>query len=64
MSILHQGLTFKIEDAEEVMELVRKNVDLKTWKQKFVGDDKENGDAFDQSFESLIDVAYKEAKLR
>jgi cyclase len=49
---------------EQVAQLVRKNLNLDGWKRKFAGENKENRDAFDETIESLIDVIYKEAKLR
>jgi cyclase len=49
---------------EEVQQAVAKSVDAAAWRQKFAGDDKDNRDNFDQSFDSLIKVAYKEALVR
>jgi hypothetical protein len=49
---------------EEVQQAVAKSVDAAAWRQKFAGDDKDNRDNFEQSFDSLIKVAYKEALVR
>jgi cyclase len=49
---------------EEVQQAVAKSVDAAAWRQKFAGDDKDNRDNFDQSFDSLIKTAYKEALVR
>jgi uncharacterized iron-regulated protein len=49
---------------EELQQIVPRAVDQTAWRQKFAGDDKENRDNFDESFESLIKVAFKEAMVR
>lgn len=49
---------------EEVRQISRQRIDAAAWKKKFAGDNKENGDYFDESFDSLISVAYKEALVR
>lgn len=62
--LIQKQVSSSRDTEEQVAQLVKKTVDLKGWKEKFAGNDKENGDAFDQTVDSLIDVAYKEAKLR
>ncbi|MFL6230219.1 MAG: MBL fold metallo-hydrolase [Pyrinomonadaceae bacterium] len=49
---------------EEVQQAVAKSVDVAAWRLKFAGDDKDNRDNFDESFDSLIKTAYKEALVR
>ena len=51
----------KIEDMQKI---AHRSIDVAAWRKKFTGDDKENGDAFDESFDSLISVAFKEALVR
>ncbi|HEX3323191.1 MAG TPA: MBL fold metallo-hydrolase [Terriglobales bacterium] len=49
---------------EEVQQSIPKSFDLKTWKQKFVGDDTDDGSFFDQTFAGLVKASYNEIKTR
>jgi hypothetical protein len=62
--LVRKQVTSSRDTEEQVAQLVSRNIDLGTWKQKFAGNNKEDRDTFDLSIESLIDVTYKEAKLR
>ena len=49
---------------EEVQESIPKTFDVKSWKQKFVGNDAEDGDFFDQTFAGLVKGSYNQIKTR
>jgi glyoxylase-like metal-dependent hydrolase (beta-lactamase superfamily II) len=49
---------------EEVQQSMPKAFDVKSWKQKFVGGDAEDGDFFDQTFAGLVKASYNEIKTR
>lgn len=45
---------------EAVRAAVQKSIDVNSWRRKFAGDDKDNGDFFDSAFAGLITSAYAE----
>jgi hypothetical protein len=45
---------------DAVRESVNKNIDMKAWREKFVGGNKEDRDFFDSSAAGLITSAYAE----
>jgi hypothetical protein len=45
---------------DAVRESVNKNIDMKAWREKFVGENKEDWDFFDSSVAGLITSAYAE----
>ena len=47
-----------------MVKIARQKIDVAAWRKKFTGDNKENGDYFEESFDSLIKVAFKEALVR
>ena len=49
---------------EEVQASMPKTFDVKTWKQKFVGDNTEDGAFFDQTFAGLVKASYNQIKTR
>jgi glyoxylase-like metal-dependent hydrolase (beta-lactamase superfamily II) len=49
---------------EEVQQSFPKSFDVKTWKQKFVGDNTDDGSFFDQTFAGLVKASYNEIKTR
>lgn len=53
--------TLKIE---EMAKIARQKIDVPAWRKKFAGENKENGDYFEESFDSLIKSAFKEALIR
>jgi cyclase len=56
---VNQGKTL-----EEVQQQLPKNFDVKSWKDKFVGSDKDDGGFFDQSFAGLVKASYNQIKAR
>ncbi len=48
----------------EVMEAVPKRIDVASFKRKFAGEDKENRDAFDETFSGLIKSSFNQLSLR
>ena len=49
---------------EEVQAQLPTNFDVKGWREKFVGTDKEDGGFFDQSFAGLVKASYQQVKTR
>ena len=49
---------------EETQEFVSKDIDLKTWRTRFAGNDREDGDFFDETFSSLVKTAYNLIEAR
>lgn len=49
---------------EETEELVPKDVDEANWRRRFVGEEKEDGEAFHQTFQSLVKNSYTLIKAR
>jgi glyoxylase-like metal-dependent hydrolase (beta-lactamase superfamily II) len=49
---------------EEVQASMPKTFDVKTWKQRFVGDNTEDGAFFDQTFAGLVKASYNQIKTR
>jgi cyclase len=49
---------------EEVQDSLPKSFDVKSWKQKFVGDNAEDGDFFEETFAGLVKVSYNQIKTR
>ena len=56
---LNAGLT-----KEQVMEAAPKNLDGAKYRKLFTGDDKENGDEFDQTFAGLVKTAVNQISVR
>ncbi|MBX7170840.1 MAG: MBL fold metallo-hydrolase [Pyrinomonadaceae bacterium] len=51
----------KIEDAAKI---ARQKIDVPAWRKKFAGDNQENGDYFEETFDGLIKSAFKQAVIR
>ena len=49
---------------EETQEFVSKDIDVKAWRTRFAGNDKEDGDFFDETFSSLVKSAYNLIEAR
>jgi cyclase len=49
---------------EEVQEQLPKNFDVKSWREKFVGTNKDDAGFFDQSFAGLVKASYNQIKTR
>lgn len=49
---------------EEVQESMPKSFDVKTWREKFAGQNSEDGDFFDQTFAGLVKASYNQIKTR
>jgi len=49
---------------EEVQEQLPKSFDVKSWRDKFAGTDKESQGFFDQSFAGLVKASYNQIKAR
>jgi glyoxylase-like metal-dependent hydrolase (beta-lactamase superfamily II) len=49
---------------EEVQDSLPKSFDVKSWKQKFVGDNAEDGDFFEETFAGLVTASYNQIKTR
>ena len=56
---LNAGMT-----RDQVLDAAPKALDVKAFRQRFAGDDKDNGDAFDSSFEGLIKTMTDQVRLR
>src|SRR5262249_11842178 len=56
---INDGLT-----VEEVQEKLHQAFDVKTWSQKFAGNDQEDNDAFDGTFSALVKASYNQIKAR
>ena len=48
----------------QTLDDVKGGVDLSAFRQRFAGDDKEQGEAFDEAANDLIKVVYEESTLR
>lgn len=53
--------TLKIE---EMAKIARQKIDVPAWRKKFAGDNQENGDYFEETFDGLVKSAFKEALIR
>jgi cyclase len=49
---------------EEVQRTLPKSFDVKTWREKFAGNDQEDGAFFDQSFAGLVKASYNQTDAR
>jgi glyoxylase-like metal-dependent hydrolase (beta-lactamase superfamily II) len=49
---------------EEVQQQLPKNFDVKAWREKFTGTDKDDSGFFDQSFAGLVKASYNQIKTR
>ena len=49
---------------EEVQESFPKTFDVKTWREKFAGNDTEDGSFFDQTFAGVVKASYNQIKAR
>jgi glyoxylase-like metal-dependent hydrolase (beta-lactamase superfamily II) len=52
------------KSVEEVQAELPKRLDVKSWREKFVGTSKDDGGFFDQSFAGLVKASYAQIKMR
>jgi cyclase len=57
--LVNEGKTF-----EEARQLLPKRMDVTAWRQRFVGNDREDMDFFDESFDGLVKASFNQIQAR